>query len=604
MVRRLVSSCSTVRAAGLAYASTLILGGLLGCSLPPSESLRARPPSSSTHAATAGPRLHQVAATATRPAGAPKYSDVCLRYGWVRSSSPTVADAKAAIAGFHATRVDWFYPGAHAADGPPVTQESRDFIAWCHQRGMKVGGAMNTNTTNLAWRLKDGPAGRYIGDPAIPAYVSAAIAWGKAQIDAGLDTLVCDDFFYFDASQQAAFNTQVILAIKAYRPGFSLASNHGGFLGADYVSAYAFDFHYSDSNFIATPGSWWAVSKEHRLHRSAAISHPNKAMTRWEYRTQIALGYATGSHVIMPWDEFLSGAPRFFGDPAEYADVSAFARCLGERGLLDGYEDAAVGGHDLLEDRYPTPPLGVVSGNSQLSLFARAIPGDAKAKVVVHLVKWGGSGSSTVRLLTQAFFGGAPLAIELWTRKPYALAEHLAAEQSGDFKALRWDRTTDITVKTNGDWTEVDTPELYSWGVLVVRDKSAVGPDAGIDAGLDAGPLDAAPPDGGVDLTVGPHVDLGVDGQADAVALDGGTPDAPSPAGCGCSLSAQGSAGEGGLLVLLLLLLGWRLDRRGQEVRRRSPSDLFAASAWAAGRSRRCGCGPECRPKASRGRPR
>lgn len=60
-------------------------------------------------------------------------------------------DAKAAIAAFHATRVDWFYPGPHMTKPGEtyVTEESQNFIDWCHANGMKIGGAINTHTAVL-----------------------------------------------------------------------------------------------------------------------------------------------------------------------------------------------------------------------------------------------------------------------------------------------------------------------------------------------------------------------------------------------------------------------------------------------------------------------
>ncbi len=423
--------------------------------------------------------MHRVAVAASLPMGAPKYSDVCLRYGWIRASFPDVNDAKKAIADFHATRVDWFYPGTQFAEGSAVSQAARAFLTWCHQRGLKVGGAMNTNTMKLAWRLRDGPGSRYIGDPFNVAYVQSALAWGKAQIDAGLDALVCDDFFYYDSKQKLEFSAKVVSPLESYKAGFSVAGNSGSFIGTDFVAPYAFVFHYSDTNFLPSPGTWWQASKAHRALRSTIISHPNKQMSKWTYRTLMALGYATGNHVIMPWDEYIQGGTRFFGDPSDYADVSAFARCLGGHGYLDTYEDAAVGGYDLVEDRYVTAPLSVASGNSQVSLFARAIPGDANAPIVVHLIKWGGKGRSTIRLRTRSFFNGSPLDVHLWTRKPYVKTDHVNAEQTGNFGMMRWDRTPDITVTRSGEWTDVDTPELYSWGVLIVRDKDLLQSDAG-----------------------------------------------------------------------------------------------------------------------------
>jgi hypothetical protein len=515
--------------------------------------------------------MAHVATPATRPVGAPKYSDVCLRYGWVRSTFPTVADAKALIAGFHATRVDWFYPGSHSANGTAITQASRDFIAWCHQKGMKIGGAMNTNTTELAWRLKDGPGTRYIGDPSIAAYINAAVAWGKAQIDAGLDALVCDDFFYYNSSQKSVFDQLVIAAIKAYRPGFAVASNNGSFLGTDYVTHYSFDFHYSDNNFAPTPGQWWQISKDHRVQRSAAIAHPNIALDRWSYRTQIALGYATGSHVIMPWDEYIHGSARAFGDPADYADVSAFARCLGQRGLLDGYEDAAVGGYELTETRYGTAPLAVSAGNQSVSLLARAKPGDTTAAVVVHIVKWSGTGASTLRLLTASFFGGAPLDIELWTRKPYQAAEHSAAEKSGDFSALYWDRTKDSKITIKGDWTEVEIPELYSWGVLVVKDGSRAvqdagadsAPDAGVDTRSDTGQADGSQADSGVADQLSADVST-YDAKAErdsATHADSAVGNKSTSGGCRLANSDDSSDHSAVYVILIVLVLTWARRR-------------------------------------------
>lgn len=67
-------------------------------------------------AVAAEPMMHNVATPAPRPAGAPDYADVCFRYGWIREAFPTVDDAKQALRAFHATRVDWFYPGPHTAD--------------------------------------------------------------------------------------------------------------------------------------------------------------------------------------------------------------------------------------------------------------------------------------------------------------------------------------------------------------------------------------------------------------------------------------------------------------------------------------------------------
>jgi hypothetical protein len=138
-------------------------------------------------------------------------------------------------------------------------------------------------------------------------------------------------------------------------------------------------------------------------------------------------------------------------------------------GYLDRYEDAAVGGYTLEDRRYATPPLQIVGGNDKLSLFARAIPGDATAPVVVHLLRWSGSGTTTVRLHTPSFFGGAALEVQLLTRKPYERSDHLEAEASKNLTWLTWDRTAEIDVQVKGPYTDVKVPDLHPWGVLLVR---------------------------------------------------------------------------------------------------------------------------------------
>jgi hypothetical protein len=142
--------------------------------------------------------MQQVAVKAERPAGTPDYADVCFRYGWIRETLrpdlnkpkahdvefPTVEDAKKALRAFHATRVDWFYPGSHTANpgADYVTKQAKAFIDWCHDRGMKVGGAMNTLTTHKPWNSGARTnMGRYRGDPNNPEFVAAAVAWGKAR---------------------------------------------------------------------------------------------------------------------------------------------------------------------------------------------------------------------------------------------------------------------------------------------------------------------------------------------------------------------------------------------------------------------------------------
>jgi hypothetical protein len=419
------------------------------------------------------PTMHQVAVKAARPAGAPQYADVCFRYGWVRTGQfPTVADAKKAMLAFHATRVDWFYPGSHTADpgADYVTKEAKAFIDWCHANGMKVGGAINTLTTHKPWNSGARTnMGRYRGDPNNPEFVAAAVAWGKAQIDAGVDTLVCDDLFgYRSAKMEQLFSDNVIAKIKAHKKGFTIAGNNGGFMDTRYVKRYAFDFHYSDNNFVPTPGRWWAESKAHRALKSAILLHPNRPISQDVHRQMIALGYANGAHVITPWDEYIHGKERLFADPADFADLYAFVRALGQAGYLNGYEDAAVGGYDLKENRYGnTAPITVTGGSGKLSVFARAKPGEAKAPVVLHLVESSKGEAAKLSVQTAALSGSRDVTCTLLTPMPYNQVDHKSAAKSGKYQALL--RAVALKAIVNDGKMVVDIPPLSPWGVLVVR---------------------------------------------------------------------------------------------------------------------------------------
>lgn len=418
--------------------------------------------------------MHEVAIKAERPAGAPVYSDVCFRYGWVRADAfPTIEDAKQAIQAFHATRVDWFYPGSHTADpgATYVTETSRQFIDWCHARGMKVGGAMNTLTTHKAWDSGGSTNnGRFRGDPGNPDYVAAAVAWGKAQIDAGVDTLVCDDVFGLrGAEKKKAFSEKVIEPIKAHKKGFTLAGNNGGMMGTGYVKSYAFDFHYSDNSYLPGPGKCWAASKEHRAVHSAVLLHPNKRMSTTRHRILIAHGYAVGAHVITPWDQYIHGGDRkrLFADPADFADLYGFVRSLGQDGYLDGYEDTAVGGYELKETRYgDAPPITISGGSGKLSAFARAKPGQADAPVVIHLVESGEGKPAKLHVQRSALFGERNVVCQFLAPSAYDADAHQAAATSGDYKALR--RVATLEPVTEDGVVAVEVPALMPWGTLVI----------------------------------------------------------------------------------------------------------------------------------------
>ena len=418
------------------------------------------------------PLMHRVATTAERPSGTAEYADVCFRYMSVRTNVfPTVEDAKQAMRAFHATRVEWFYTGTADPGAQYVTPEAKKFIDWCRAQDMQVGGAMHTLTTEKAW--KSGTRlnmGRYNGDPANPDYVKAAVAWGKAQIDAGVATMVCDDLFgYATEEKRRQFSDNVIAAIKAHKPGFTIGSNHGGTIDTRYVKPYAFDFHYSDNNFVPGPGQWWAASKAHRALKSAILVHPNRPRTTDTHRVMIALAYAAGAHVITPWDEYIHGGERLFADPADFADLYGFVRALGQAGYLNGHEDAAVGGYDLKETRYGSlQPITVSGGSGKLRVFARAVPADPKAPLVFHLVESDKPTAAKLKLHQAAAsqLGAARLKCELLSPPPYEQAVHDKAASNKEYAALA--RSTELSAQLEGEHLVFDIPAIKHWAVLVI----------------------------------------------------------------------------------------------------------------------------------------
>jgi len=420
-------------------------------------------------------KVHQIAKPSIRPKGSPEYGDVCFRYGWIRTNSfPTVKDAKKAMREFHATRVDWFYPGSHLANpgATYVSPEAKQFIDWCHQEGMKICGTINSNTTHLPWKYRKHHLTRYVGEVNNPDFVKEVLKWGKAQIDAGVDTLVCDDIFKYNEPRKQIWSDNVLSILRNYKPGFRLAGNNGSSIGTDYVKKFSVDYHYSDNNFVPDPRDWWLASKAHRALGSAFLIHPNKHISAELRRKLIALGYASGAHVITPWDEYIHGKKRLFANPSDFADLYGFARYLNQLGFLNGYEDAFVGGHDLKENRYGNyRPAEVKAKDGAVSVFGRAKPENSTVPVVLHLVEWKKAKGVQLKIRNRSFFEQGQLKLELHRPRVYEQEIHTEAEEKGDYTSL----ATAETIKSisKDGWTTVELPKLSPWAVLIVSSSNS-----------------------------------------------------------------------------------------------------------------------------------
>jgi len=169
----------------------------------------------------------------------------------------------------------------------------------------------------------------------------------------------------------------------------------------------------------------------------------DKALTR----KVIATSYACGGHLIVPWDVYMgSNAARYYGKPEDYADLYKLVR--DNAALFDGCEDAAIALPGVKDERYgKLPPIEVV-GSRDVCAVVRAVPGQAAAPVVVHLVDWGKTPSPfRLALQTHRFFADGKLAATLLRpgQEPMPLRTAVKASQ-----------------------TLLDLPALGPWGIVVV----------------------------------------------------------------------------------------------------------------------------------------
>lgn len=188
-------------------------------------------------------------------------------------------------------------------------------------------------------------------------------------------------------------------------------------------------------------------------------------------RRFIALSYALGAHVIVPWDVYTgSNTPRAFGFPNQYADLYGFVRA--NAGLLDGYEEAAVAGPGWQDDRWGERPPVRVDSPGEVYAAVRARPNDSTAPVVVHLVDYSAAPEPFRLVLDPArFFGDRALKLRLITPAPYDAAAHEQAEDTREFAPLA--ASVDLP---GGRATQVEIPALAPWAILLVEPADA-GPD-------------------------------------------------------------------------------------------------------------------------------
>ncbi len=439
--------------------------------------------------------LSQIVKKQLRPSGAPAASAVCFSSRWPRpQNAQDPYNSFTAAADFHATGFYWVY----ATDTAWIKEVVR--------RGYTFQGSLNSilpdhvggKRTFELGRIQDAK-GDFVTAPWMktwktwwgcvnsPEYRQTFLDHAMVYINAGVDVLQVDDpglnaqaagwggcycpyckakakkegktsheiqkssvvEFYTDirATIDARAGRHITFSGNGDNPGFPLNKLDFGLAELQESGASAMNIH----------GLVRVMEAAGKAQLFTFVSEHSELT-----RSVIAMAYGAGSHVLVPWDVFQSGKPRYFGKAAEFADLYGFVRANAT--LFDGYELASFSMPGLRDTRFEIPPYQVL-GSDALSTWLRVKPEDSDAPVVLHCVQ-NGSEAKPFRLTFDAarFFGGRPVSVELLTLAPYAAEAHSAAEKSRDYTALSVRREI-----ARGPISTVEIPAFTNWGLVVFR---------------------------------------------------------------------------------------------------------------------------------------
>jgi hypothetical protein len=449
-------------------------------------------------------QMWQVARAVPVVPGAPRHGDVSMRSLRPHPSRPgDPYDTLEMARQFHLTRLEWTY------------EMDAAFVKKAKALGLVVGGALEDESSDASGSKEFGrvtgqdgqlkkhkwfPEGRWVGCANAPEYMEAAMFQARKQIDAGVDVMQQDDpsmavrcvppycycdyckadfvkyqqehgpnasYDQFQKDSIVAFHKELHRRIDAYAGHHIPFSNNTGIVryGAMSWVASAFDYILCEIDRVNVQPV--QLYKNMQAVHGVPLSFQYREPSVPDERRGLALFYALGTTMLMPWDVYLNNSNRYFGKPSEYADLSGFIRANAK--YLDDYEDAAVAGPGFHEARYGgSVPVQISGGTGAEFAFARAHPGDSNAPVAIHLVEWSSQGQPFVlRLHTLNFFGGRPLRASLLTPPPYDAAMHHQAQETHDFSNLSSEVSLPATI--DGDETVVQIPALSPWGILLVR---------------------------------------------------------------------------------------------------------------------------------------
>jgi hypothetical protein len=171
-------------------------------------------------------------------------------------------------------------------------------------------------------------------------------------------------------------------------------------------------------------------------------------------RKMIAACYASGGHMIAPWDVCTGSldpkTPRWFGEPRDFVGMFKLVRSYPE--FFDGYEDAAFFNPRMPDYRYGAKPAAWTSESlADVYVLVRSKPGQREAAVVIHLIDMRKApGVFRLSLARHRFFGNVTHRLTLY--RPDEPPRKLPAERGGADGLLN-----------------VMVPALDPWGLLVVE---------------------------------------------------------------------------------------------------------------------------------------
>ena len=506
----------------------------------------------------------EMAKKVDRPAGFPRPSSVCFSSRWKHpANAKDPHDTFQTAADFHVTGFYWTY-GPNQEWFKEIKRRGYTVQGWLstilpdtlfgntRQKGriMDEKGELVTGPWKLAWK-------GWWGCLNSPEYRDVYLRYVKMYLDAGVDSLQMDDpgenytavrwggCYCPHCTAKAArlgktppeiqkesteeFYKWIRAEMNAYagrHVPFSCNSHPGDRCFFD-----VFDYGIEELDKTTPCGFYRSMRDAERRGRAQMYTFRSESVR--ETRQVIALSYACGSQIIVPWDVYMPGpkAPRYFGKPDDFADIYGMVRHCAA--YLDGYEDVAFAMPEVADDRWPQAPLGVVGGSADLNLFVRAAPGKPEEPVVIHCLDMADAPKPFHLSLDPArLFGRRPVTIDLLVPAPYDRGAHQLAEQTKNFKPLVVRKRL-----ASGCVTQCDVPAVAPWGLLVIAPAEEGTP--GLASGVPWPPSVIADPASKFFSALSVRLQTITPGATIHYTTDGTPPTAASPV-CGRPLSFSG----------------------------------------------------------------